>query len=261
MPPPPGFNSWIICPKPNPGALLRLFCFAYAGGSASIFREWSVLLPREIEVCPIQLPGRENRLAEPPFTRLEPLVQTLAQAISPYLDKPGAFFGHSLGALVSFELARYLLHKEGFCPVRMLVSAHRAPQLPDPHTPVYDLPLPEFLQTLRLLQGTPEEILHHGELMQLLVPTLRADFMLAETYVYAPAEPLPCPFSAFGGLRDKNVSPAELAAWQHQTKDTFIVRMFPGDHFFLHSDRISLLRAIVDELGGSLYRYTGKCQN
>jgi len=257
MPPRPGFNSWITCPKPNPGAILRLFCFPYAGGSASIFREWSTLFLQKIEICSIQLPGRENRLAEPPFTQFEPLVQNLAQAITPYLDKPYAFFGHSLGALVSFELTRYLLQKEGFCPVRLLVSAHRAPQFPDTHTAMYDLPQPEFVQKLRSLQGTPEGILQHEELMQLLLPTLRADFTLAETYVYLPGEPLPCPISAFGGLRDTNVSRTELAAWRQQTRGTFIVRMFPGDHFFLNGDRMLLLRAIVDELRGVLHRSPG----
>ncbi|MBA2682586.1 MAG: thioesterase [Ktedonobacteraceae bacterium] len=256
MPPRPDSSGWIVCPQPRPAALVRLFCFPYAGGSASLFREWSAFFPREIEVCAIQLPGRENRLAEPPLSEFEPLVQRLADAISPYLDKPCAFFGHSLGALVSFELARFLRQREGFCPVRLLVSAHRAPQLPDPHPPVYDLPLPEFLQTLRGLQGTPEEILHHEELMQLLLPTLRADFTLAETYRYVPDEPLACPCSAFGGLRDSHVSRAELAAWQQQTSSTFLVRMFPGDHFFLHSDRMLLVRAIADELSGYLYRHT-----
>ena len=256
MPPRPGFNGWITCPRPNPSALVRLFCFPYAGGSASLFREWPALLPREIEVCAIQLPGRENRLAEPPLTEIELLVQMLEQTIFPYLDKPYAFFGHSLGALVSFELARSLLQKEGSCPVRLLVSAHRAPHLPDPHPPIYDLPLPEFLQKLRMLQGTPEEVLQHEELMQLLLPTLRADFTLAETYVYLPGEPLPCPCSAFGGLRDTNISRAELAAWQQHTKGPFLVRMFPGDHFFLQSDRILLLRAIADELSGYLYQHT-----
>jgi len=183
-------------------------------------------------------------------------VQRLAQAISPYLDKPCAFFGHSLGALVSFELARTLRQREGFCPVRLLVSAHRGPHLPDLHPPIYDLPLPEFVQHLRLLQGTPEEVLQHEELMQVLLPTLRAEFTLAETYTYIPGEPLACACSAFGGLRDTHVSRAELAAWQQQTSSTFIVRMFPGDHFFLHSDRILLLRAIADELSGYLYRRT-----
>ncbi|MBA2283891.1 MAG: thioesterase [Ktedonobacteraceae bacterium] len=254
MPLRPGVTGWITCFQPRPTVRLRLFCFPYAGGSASLFREWSAFFPREIEVCAIQLPGRENRLVEPPLSEFEPLVHQLAQAISPYLEKPCAVFGHSLGALVSFELARSLRQREGFCPVRLLVSAHRAPQLPDPYPPVYNLPLPEFLQELRLLQGTPEEVLHHEELMQVLLPMLRADFTLAETYRYIPGEPLACPCSAFGGLRDTHVSRAELAAWQQQTSVTFNLRMFPGDHFFLHSDRILLVQAIASELNGYLYQ-------
>src|SRR5450759_4546174 len=102
------FASWIACRKPNPQARLRLFCFPYAGTGASIFRTWSDGLPAEVEVCPVEFPGRGTRLMETPFTQLSPLVQALAQALVPLMDKPFAFFGHSLGALVGFELARQL---------------------------------------------------------------------------------------------------------------------------------------------------------
>lgn len=248
MSPQPRLSSWITCPRPNPLATLRLFCLPYAGGGASLFRDWSRLLPREIEVCLVQLPGRENRLTERPFDKIEPLVQTLAEEILPFLDKPFAFFGHSMGALISFELARYLREKSQRSPIHFFASGHRAPQLPDPHPPIYALPLPDFLKKLRTLNGTPDEVLQHEELMHLVLPMLQADFALAETYTYIPGEPLTCPLSAFGGLQDKDVSREEVAAWQQQTSNTFILRLFPGDHFFLKSDRTLLLQTIANEL-------------
>ena len=248
MPPRSRFSSWITCPKPNSQAVLRLFCFPYAGGSASIFREWPTILPQEIEVCPVQLPGREERLLEKPFDRIEPLVQTLGEAIQLYLDKPFALFGYSMGSLLCFELARYLRAAGGPNPVHVLVASHRAPHLPDRHPQLYDLPQPEFLQKLRTLNGTSEEVLRHEELMQLLLPMLRADFALSEMYTYSPGEPLACPLSAFGGLRDKEVNYSEIAAWEEHTSVAFTMRMFPGDHFFLQSDRTLLIRAIVTEL-------------
>lgn len=244
----PRLSSWITCPKPNSLAALRLFCLPYAGGGASLFREWPRSLPRAIEVCLVQLPGRENRLTERPFDQIEPLVQTLAEEILPFLDKPFAFFGHSMGALISFELVRYLREKSRLSPIHFFASGHRAPQLPDPHPPIYALPLPDFLKELRTLNGTPDEVLQHEELMHLVLPMLQADFALAETYTYVPGEPLTCPLSAFGGLLDKDVSQDEVAAWQQQTSSTFILRLFPGNHFFVKSDRTLLLQTIVSEL-------------
>lgn len=241
-------SMWLSCPQKNTRARYRLFCFPYSGGSASIFVPWARALPASIEVWPIQLPGRGARLSEPPFTQMNALVQALFQAILPYLDKPFIFFGHSMGALLSFELARYLRRHAGLLPVHLIASGHRAPQVPDPDPPIHNLPEPAFLDELRRLNGTPEEILHHDELRQLLLPTLRADFTVCETYAYTNDEPLECPISAFGGLQDKDVARYHLEAWQLQTRSTFTVRMFPGDHFFLNTARSLLLQALVREL-------------
>lgn len=253
-------NSWVTCPKPKAQARLRLFCFPYAGGGASIFRTWPDDLPPSIQICSIQLPGRESRLREPCFTRLEPLVQALVQALSPYLDVPYAFFGHSLGALIGFELARALVRENRPSPVHLFVSGHSAPQVQSLDPPIHQLPEPDFIKELRHLNGTPGEVLQNAELMALLLPVLRADFAINETYVYIPGTLLDCPISAFGGLQDSLVSRDGLAAWCDQTYSTFALRMFPGDHFFLHSARPPLLRAIVHDLAQSLSRiHKGQC--
>ncbi|NEN98357.1 MAG: acyltransferase domain-containing protein [Moorea sp. SIO3I7] len=244
----PQANLWVTCAKPNPQAKLRLFCFPYAGAGASIFRSWLELLPPEIEVCSIQLPGRENRLEEEPFTRLSPLIQALTPVLHPYLDIPFAFFGHSLGALISFELARELRKQNLPSPVHVFVSASPAPQLPDLNLPIHRLPDDEFIQSLGRLNGTPQETLENPELMELFLPVLRADFAILETYFYSSADPLDCPITVFGGKSDPKVSDSELEAWRKQTQKDFTLQMFPGDHFFLKSHDQLLLDAIASQL-------------
>lgn len=241
-------DPWLACRKRKPHARLRLFCFPYAGGSAAIFRTWPDGLPADVEVCPVQLPGRGTRLMEPPFTRLSPLIQALAHALFPLLDKPFALFGHSLGALVSFELARHLRRQYGLHPVRLFVSAGRAPQIPHRDLPMHSLPGEEFVAKLRRLNGTPSEVFEHEELMEIVLPLLRADFALYETYVYSTEPPLNCPISTFGGLQDRNVSHGDLVAWRDQTTGSFSLRMFPGDHFFLNTTQPLLLRVLSQEL-------------
>ncbi|MEM7769705.1 MAG: thioesterase II family protein [Cyanobacteria bacterium P01_A01_bin.37] len=241
-------NAWVTCPQPNPNASLRLFCFPYAGGSAFTFRSWAAQLPATIELYPIELPGRGLRIREKPLPRMLSLVQTIAPFLLPYLDKPFAFFGHSMGALVSFELAR-LLHKEYKCsPSHLFVSGRRAPQVPDPDPPIHTLPNSEFLQELRRLNGTPEAVLQNDELMQLLLPTLRADFAVLETYVYTPQPLLDYPITAFGGLQDPEVCCEVLEAWRDQTRAAFSLHMFPGDHFFLHTAQSLLLQSLNQTL-------------
>lgn len=239
---------WFARPKPNPHAALRLFCFPYAGGGALIYRAWSQMLPPEIEVFAAQLPGRSNRLKETPHTDLLALIEDVTENILPYLDRPFAFFGHSMGAMISFELARHLRRRGGPQPVRLLVSGRRAPQLRDSHRSMHDLPEPEFIEELRDLEGTPPEVLEHPELMRLMVPLLRADFSVVETYRYTPDAPLDCQITALGGLQDAHVSRPELEAWQEQTTASCNVRMIPGNHFFVQTEQALLLRLVTREL-------------
>jgi medium-chain acyl-[acyl-carrier-protein] hydrolase len=239
--------QWITYRKPNPQAKLRLFCFPYAGGGAAVFRSWVDRMPHTIEVCPVQLPGRETRLAESPFNRLSTLVEAAAQALLPYLDKPFAFFGHSMGALISFELARQLRRQHGPQPVHLFVSARLPPQIPDKSPRTYDLPEAEFINELRSLDGTPKEVLEHPELMGLMLPMLRADFAVCQTYNYVYEPPLNCPLTVFGGLQDET-DRESLEPWREQTIASFSLRMLPGDHFFLHAARSQLIRVISQEL-------------
>ena len=207
-------------------------------------------MPTDVEICPVQYPGRGTRLKEAPFTRLSSLVEALAEALIPLLDRPFAIFGHSLGALAGFELARQLRRQFGVQPVRLFVSGDRAPQVPSRDRPIHALSEEAFLAELRSLNGIPEKVLEDAELMEIMLPIVRADVAVYETYVYATEPPLDRPISAFGGLQDRRVSRADLEAWRDQTTASFSLRMFPGDHFFLNTIQPLLLQVLSQELRG-----------
>jgi surfactin synthase thioesterase subunit len=241
-------NDWISCPKPNPEADVRLFCFPYAGGGKVIYREWPTRLPENIEVNIIELPGRWPRLNEDAFTDCAALVRALKPNLLTYQDKPIAFFGHSMGALISFELARSLRREHSIEPVHLFVSGSAAPQFGGLKPRTYDLPEPEFIEELRRLNGTPKEVLANEELMQLIIPMLRADLAVCQTYEYVDEPAFRCPISAFGGVEDREASRKRLEAWRKQTTGAFSLRMLPGDHFFLHTATTPILQAISDDL-------------
>lgn len=225
-----------------------MFCFPYAGGGASIYRGWAAALPPDVEVCPVQLPGREGRLREPPFDRLGPLIEAAAEALAPHFGMPFVFFGHSMGAMIGFELARELRRRGGPLPLHLFAAGRRAPQVPSREEPIHDLPDEQFFAELRNLNGTPEEVLQHAELMRLLCPILRADFAVNETYTFAPGEPFDFGISAFGGLGDADITRDDLSGWQAHTRGRFRLRMLPGDHFFLHGARDLILEATARDL-------------
>ncbi len=225
-----------------------MFCFPYAGGGASAYRGWAASLPNDLEVCPVQLPGRESRLRDQAFEKPEPLIQALADALQPWMDMPFVFFGHSMGGMISFELSRELRRRGKTLPLHIFVSGRRAPQQPAREEPIHDLPELEFIEKLRELNGTPEEVLQHAELMKLLVPVLRADFAVNETYTYTEEEPFDFGISAFGGLGDVEVTKEDVENWRVHTRGRFRIRMLPGDHFFLHSAKDLITEAIARDL-------------
>jgi medium-chain acyl-[acyl-carrier-protein] hydrolase len=213
-----------------------------------MFRTWPDALPAGVEVCPVQLPGRSARLMERPFTELSSLTRVLAEALPTLLDKPFAIFGHSLGALVGFELARQLRKHHDVNPVRLFASAGCAPQVPRGRPPIHTLPAEDFLTEVRRLKGIPTEVLEDEELMEIILPVLQADFALYENYVYSSEPPLNCPISAFGGLWDGSVNQSDLEAWRDQTIGAFSLRMLPGDHLFLNTTQPLLVQLISQDL-------------
>jgi medium-chain acyl-[acyl-carrier-protein] hydrolase len=175
-------------------------------------------------------------------------VEALAAALGPVFEPPFAFFGHSMGAIVAFELARQLRREGREGPVRLFVSAARAPHIPDPDPSIHQIPDAQFLEELKRLEGVPREVSDHPELLGLLMPTLRADLALWETYSYYSEAPLPCAISAYGGNEDQKVPLEHLAGWEMHAARGFKLRLFPGKHFFLHNARQQLMDTICEEL-------------
>ncbi|HLN63006.1 MAG TPA: alpha/beta fold hydrolase [Symbiobacteriaceae bacterium] len=242
----PSFQKWHVGPEPP----VRLFCFPYAGGGAAVFSHWPEVLGRHAAVYALQLPGHWSRMAEQPVRRLFPLVRGIAEEMLAYVASPFALFGHSMGALVAFELARLLRRKYGLCPTHLFVSGFRPPHLPDPHPALYRLPDCELLDRLKTLGGTPNELLADSELLSMLLPVIRADLEVCGTYAYTDDVPLPCPITALGGVDDPLVQSEQMDQWQRHTSSFFRLHLFPGDHFYLLSARQRLLTTVSNALKG-----------
>jgi medium-chain acyl-[acyl-carrier-protein] hydrolase len=250
-----GNGAWVTRPLPRPDARLRLFCLPYAGGGASLFRAWAKQFAADVEVCPVQLPGRESRLFETRYRRIGPLVQALVFELGNEFVRPFALFGHSLGALVAYELARWSQSTGASGLAALYVSGHRAPHLPNRHPMIHTLPDDQFVRELRRLDGTPAEVLEDEELRELMLPLLRADFALAETYEHEPGELLDCPVKAFGGRGDWVVAEDEIVAWRACTRGPFSHRMLPGGHFLVDSASGLLVEQLEQDVRGLLRRH------
>jgi medium-chain acyl-[acyl-carrier-protein] hydrolase len=227
---------------------LRLFCLPYAGGGAAVYWPWAREFPDAIEVRAVRLPGREQRSGEPPWTVATDVAAALATALLPFLDEPFAFFGHSMGAGIAYETARLLARDHGRTAVGFMASGCRAPQLRSRQSPLYRLPDEKLLKELERLGGTPSSVLNNSELMLLILPTLRADLQLAETYVAAEPSCLGCPVVVFGGTGDLEIHRSELEAWRPISNGDFRLHMIEGDHFFINSNRERLISLAVSEL-------------
>jgi medium-chain acyl-[acyl-carrier-protein] hydrolase len=241
-------NRWLLFPKRNPGAALRLFCFHYAGGSAQAFRTWPTNLPSTVEIGMIQLPGRGRRRAEPKITHLLPLSRIVAREIQQYIDKPFAFFGHSMGALLCFEVARSLRRANRLEPVHLFISATEAPHRRNHGEQLSTLPRPALIKKLQEYEGAPATALRNEELMDLMLPTIRADFALCETYEYSPEAPMSCPLTIYGGTEDPKVELERLAAWGEMSVGPSNMRMFPGGHFYIVTLQSTFLRTFASDL-------------
>jgi surfactin synthase thioesterase subunit/glycosyltransferase involved in cell wall biosynthesis len=241
-------RAWFPRVDEPSGARLRLLVFPHAGGGASAFRRWAGRLGPEVALCPARLPGRENRAGEAAFTRMKPLVEALADALLPHLHQPFAFFGHSMGAAVAFELVRHLRRHRQVLPRGLFVSGARAPQFRLGHVPPPEPSEAEFLAELRRLEGVAPEALDDPELMRRLMPALQADTALYRHYAYAEEAPLACPIYAYGGKADLDVTPAHLEAWARQTTAAFAVHYFEGGHFFLQTAEEEFLRQLRNDL-------------
>lgn len=243
-------NSWLVRrPRPHglPAPRRRLVCFAYAGGSASSFHDWPSALPSDLDVCAVQLPGRGSRFREPTIGVLGELLDRLVPALTFPDALPTYFFGHSLGALLSFEVAR-----RPDLPCRdalagLVMSGASAPRLRGPSRGMHLLDDAALTAELENYNGTPPEVLAHRELMELVLPAIRADFALVERYQYAQAAPLQWPMAVFAGERDDFVSAAQVEGWRAETSGPFEIHSFPGDHFFLQGLRDEVL-ARLDEV-------------
>jgi len=249
MPPSPSTTErWLAYREVNPRARRRLFCFPYAGGGASAYRGWAAELPADVEVCPVQLPGRESRLREPAFQGLQPLVAAAADALQPLVQLPFAFFGHGMGAAIAYGLACELRSRGRAWPEALFVAGRRAPEVPLRSAPLHDLPDAELIAALRERRAVPEEVLAHEELMRLLLPILRADLAVDETASFGDEAKFAFALSAFVGTEDDIVPRADVEPWAQRTVGAFRLRELPGDQFFIHSSRALLLEALARDL-------------
>ncbi|MDR0809503.1 MAG: alpha/beta fold hydrolase [Gemmobacter sp.] len=236
-------SPWLIR-VPKPGARTRLYAFPYAGGNAAAFLPWSAGLGPEIELSVISLPGRGQRPLEPPLREMRQAVMQIAAAISADGASDFAFFGHSMGAVLALEVARVCTLMHLRLPRLMVASGCRWPGALDREA-LHDLPKPEFLERLRDLGGTPEEVLSHAELLEIVLPALRADFAMLHGYSYRPGLALKPTLHVFAGRQDERVEPENLIGWQRETAQFGQVHWFEGGHFFLHQYESDVLATLT----------------
>ena len=225
---------WLSSTSWAPAARIILYCLPYAGGDVSIFSNWRSRLPSFVEVCPIKLPGRGARIGEPAGTSILWLAAEIAEAIKYSSTKPHALFGHSMGALLAFEITRAMRNNGGPMPLHLFASGCAAPHIRRNPRITHHLPDAELVSEVQRLNGTPPEFFDHPDLVSLLLPMLRADFRVCETYAYRPQELLDVDITVLGGDRDPEVTTFQLNAWRELTTGRVSTELIPGDHFFLH---------------------------
>lgn len=240
-------EDWVRRFHPAPAAPHRLLCLPHAGGSASYFFPVSRSLSPGVEVLSVQYPGRQDRRAEPLIDSIEVLADQVTDAIDGFTDKPLAIFGHSMGATLGFEVARRL-EKRGIVPAGLFASGRRAPSRHRDEK-FHEGSDDELLANVRSLAGTEQALLGDDEIVRMVLPAIRADYRLADTYVASPGQTVTAPVVAYVGDRDPDVRVSQMRAWSEVTAAGFVVGVFPGDHFYLFGQEAELVGDIVRRLG------------
>lgn len=237
-------NAWIRFSDSRDSSI-RMFCFPYAGGGAQIFQPLGKMVPRGVDVFALELPGRGRRFRERLLGDMDSIVNDAMKGILPLLGNDFIFFGHSLGGLIAFELVRKLRRKRFSLPRHLFVSGVVAPQIPNNEPPVCNLPHDAFIKKLKEMGGTPPDVFDNEELLELMIPMLRSDFQVYETYKYVSEAPLECPITVFGGARDKIVKPKYIKEWSRQTSILFSHHILNSGHFFIHTHLSDILDVIT----------------
>lgn len=245
-----GSGRWFRGYRRVPGGL-PLFCFPHAGGAASYFRPWSAPLAPGIEVLAVQYPGREDRAGEPHVTTIPDLADQIHAALDAFLGVSApegfAFFGHSMGAILAFEVARRIAREGGRGPAHLFVSGRQAPPL-QRHKNLHLAGAPALLAELRSLGGTDPRILEDREALDLILPTMLADYTASETYRFEPGPPLSCDITAMVGDRDWPTPAKDAALWSAYTTGAFSLQIYPGGHFYLDDCLTPVLELISSTL-------------
>ncbi|MEU1144983.1 alpha/beta fold hydrolase [Streptomyces sp. NPDC005901] len=242
-------DPWIRRFRPRPEAAVSLVCFPHAGGSATYFHPLAqspTLLP-DTEVLAVQYPGRQDRRREPLIDDIPTLADLVTEALAPFDDKPLAFFGHSMGAVLAYEVAQRLGERTGARPCHLFMSGRRAPSRFRPGT-VHLLNDRELAAELRRAGGTDPMFLDDPELLADILPVVRNDYRAVELYRWKPAPPLDCPITALVGDQDTQAPQDDVAAWREHTAGPFDLKVFPGGHFYLNTHQRDVSRIIAGAL-------------
>ncbi|MFI7322847.1 thioesterase II family protein [Streptomyces venezuelae] len=233
----PMVDRWLSGTR-DPRARTRLIAFPHAGGACGAYRQWQAWTDPGLEVRAVRYPGRAGRFTEPPYTRCEPLARDIAACLQMVADLPLVLFGHSMGALVAFEVAVELERTYGIRPAHLIVSGAPAPHLPSV-TPGMrsDAGDAELVEAMRALGGSSEDVLNEPDLVALLLPAMRADLAIGESYRPRARTRVAAPLTAMSGVDDGDATPDAVQEWQAYTEGTFRRRSFPGGHFYLHDEQ------------------------
>lgn len=240
-------NKWFKNLRSSENCKIRMFCFPHAGGSAEAFKHWGKYLPDWMELYSIQLPGRSNRLSEPLINDIKELVDKATNEIIPLLNsKSYIFLGHSLGGVIAFEVAKTLRRLNQKLPEHLFIVGRESPKIPE-DVPMHNATNEDLIEYLRSESGTHEEVFNNKDLIQLLLPIIRADLKLTETYskYYIVENQLSCPISVFWGTLETRLTEQKLEGWENETSNGFDIEQFEGHHFFLHEHPEKIIDKIL----------------